>query len=166
MASEKQYDFFKSVYDEEQRRYTALAERAKVYQAIITLYVGALTLKADEVLKFVAEFHVPIWLPLVTTLLFLLALALTVLATRIRTYEGIADLNAVIMAFGTAPPKDEDFWDDRLTNLAVATTRNSAQNNRVANLLLGTSWLIFAGLAVQVAAVGWALTSATLGGGR
>jgi hypothetical protein len=143
MATKTQYDFFKAVYDEETERYNALEGRAKLYLTIITFYLGAIAFKIDDVMKFVSQFRMPIWLYMLLTTVLLIALLLTVLATRIRVYESVCDLKRIIGSFGESPPNDEDFLDDHLVELAVATDRNRKENDRVAAVLQWASYSLW-----------------------
>jgi hypothetical protein len=150
VATKVQYDVFKAVYDEEHSRYTSLAERAKLYQAIITFYLGAIILKADDFMKFVTQFQVPSWPFLLSALVLLISLVSSIVAMRIRPYEGIADLSEIIHGFGNQPPTDDAFLDERLVDLAVATDRNSEQNDRAAKYLECTAWLLVIAVLIQL----------------
>ena len=150
MASEIQYEVFKDIYDEESERYSQLGTRSNLYLTIITFYLGVILLKIDDILKFVVVFQVPVLLILLLGVLFVVALTFTVLALGIREYEGICDPKKVIASFGPAPPSDEDFLDKRIVDLAVATNRNSAQNNRVATLLQWSARVIFVAVLLQL----------------
>lgn len=151
MATEIQYKVFKELYDEEAERYSALGTRSNLYLTVITFYLGVILLKVDDVLKFASEFRVPsVWF-LCVGMLLVVALLLTVAAIRIREYEGVCDPEEVIEGFGRTPPADAEFLDDRVVDLAVATNRNSAQNNRVAGLLQWAATVILLAVLLQVA---------------
>jgi len=83
--------------------------------------------------------------------LLLLALLSTILAISIRSFEGICDPEDVIANFGDAPPRDADFLDDRIVDLAVATNRNASQNNQTAQYLRAAIILLFLGVLLHVA---------------
>jgi hypothetical protein len=110
--------------------------------------------------KFVTVFHVPLGLYLVFSIVLLLALLLTVLATRIRTYEGICDPEEVIRSFGKTKPTDDDFLDQRVVDLACATNRNVAENNKVAGILQIASYLLFVAVFFQLVIFGLAIFKA------
>jgi hypothetical protein len=150
MATEVQYKVFKEVYDEESERYSNLGTRANLYLTLITFYLGAVLLKVDDVLKFVTTFRVPVVLFLLIGALLVVALLLTALAVSIRDYEGVCDPEEVIEGFSESPPLDEEFLDDRIVDLAVATNRNSRQNNRVAGLLQWAARVICCSVALQI----------------
>jgi hypothetical protein len=150
MATKTQYDVFKAIYDEEIERHGTLENRAKLYLTILTFYLGAIAFKIEDILKFITRFHVPLWLYMAMALVLILALLLTVLATRIRSYEGICDPKKVLLSFGEATPTDEDFLDARIADLAVATNHNDQQNNKVGTYLEIASWLLFLAVLLQL----------------
>jgi hypothetical protein len=151
LATELQYNSFKSVYEEEADRYTSLAARAQLYFSIIAVYLGAIAFKFEDVETFSKTWAVPSWLFLVTGSLLLLALLAVVLAISIRAYEGVYDPERVIKSFGAQPPTDSEFLDDRIVDLAVATNRTSAQNDSTANWLKTAIILIFVGVCFHFA---------------
>lgn len=149
MATEIQYKVFKEIYDEEAKRYSNLGTRSNLYLTIITFYLGVILLKVDDLLKFVAGFGISVVWFLCVGILLVVALLLTVRAASIREYEGICDPEKVIKGFGKKPPTDEDFLDDRIVDLSVATNRNSAQNNSVPSLLQWAAHIIFLAALLQ-----------------
>lgn len=135
MATKEQYEFFRFLHEDEERTYLALEARTRFYFAVISLFLASLLFKTGEPRSSTGVFGMPWWvLALVATVL-AASVVLVVLAARIQTYEGVADPEQVISTFRTAQPKDSDFFDDRIADLAVATNRNAAVNDRVANLL-------------------------------
>jgi hypothetical protein len=150
MASEVQFEAFRAAYEAENDRYAQLESRAKLYLTIITFYLGAVAFKFADVLTFMKTYAIPPTLYIAGGVLLLLSLLLTILATRIRTYETAYDLRQIIESFEDVPPSDSKFRDDRLADYTIATERNRATNNRVANLLAGSSWLLFAAICVQL----------------
>lgn len=150
MATERQYDVFKSLYDEEADRYTKLAGRAQLYLSIITLYVAAFAFKFEDIKKFIDPYGVSKYLAISVAIVLLLALLATLMAIQIRSYEGIADPEEIIKGYKDKEPTDSDFLDERIADLAVATNRNSEINNRVANWLVVASWLLVFGLLLHL----------------
>lgn len=150
MATEKQYQFFKSLYDEENRRYAELADRAKMYIGVITLYVGAISFKIEDIAKFAKQENVPIWLFLFVGVVFVGALLFSVWAVFVRDYEGICDPEALVQQFGNAAPVDDDFYADRIVEVAVAVNRNVTKNDDVARRLSIASWLLFLGVLIHM----------------
>jgi hypothetical protein len=151
MATEIQYRVFKEVYDEESERYSNLGTRSNLYLTLITFYLGVIFLKVEDILKFANTFRVSIILFLTIGVLLVGALLLTTLALGIRDYEGVCDPEKVIQGFRASPPSDEDFLDARIVDLAVATNRNSRQNNKVARLLQWAARIIFCTVLLQAA---------------
>ena len=147
MATEAQYKFFKDLYDEESKRYSELDGKAKLYITIITFYLGAIAFKFKDVLDFTSSISYTKWLYSAIALVLVGALLFTVNAMRIRVFEGINDPEEIIKGFGKKPPTDDDFRDDRIADLAVATKRNSGQNDRIAkSLSFASLWIFSAGL--------------------
>jgi hypothetical protein len=154
--TERQYEFFRSLYEEENERYTALEARTKLYLTVITLYVGAIAFKFEDVAKFATRFGIATSLLAAVGLIFLLALVLTVLAARIRDFEGLCEPEALIEGMGNKPITDSKFFEDRVIDLAVATTRNSKENDKIAGLLYWASVLIALGVLAHFLIV-WAV---------
>ncbi len=150
MATEIQYNVFRSLYVEEAERYTNLASRAQIYFSIISLYLGAIAFKFEDVEKFIKEFKVPAPLFLSLGGVLVLSLLATIASVAIRNYEGASDPLEIINEFGDVAPSDADFLDDRLVDLAVATNRNSIQNNRTAMLLQMSVALLFLGAVLHL----------------
>ena len=156
MASELQYEYFKSAYEADYQRYGLLEARARLYLTIQTFYLGAVAFKFNDVVAFTNAFSIPSILYVAAGVLLLLGLFFTVLGTRIRSYEVPSDLTAIIKSFGTKPQTDADFIDHRLADFAVASERFSAVNNRVANWLSGASWLLAAAVLLHFTTFVWA----------
>lgn len=150
MATDKKYEVFKSLYDEEADRYAKLAARAQVLLSVITLYLAAFAFKFEDIKKFIDPYGISTYLAISVAIVLLLALISTILAVRIRSYEGIADPEEIIKGYIDDEPTDSDFLDARIADLAVATNRNSEINNRVANWLAAASWLLVLGLLLHL----------------
>jgi len=161
MATEVRYKVFKEIYDEEGQRYLSLGTRSNLYLTVITFYLGVVLLKVDDLLKFTSDFGISIVWFLCVGILLVSALAFTIRAVDIRDYEGVCDPERVIEAFGDTPPSDEDFLDDRVVDMAVATSRNSAQNDRAARLLQWSARTIFLAVVLQVVVFAVTITHAS-----
>jgi len=142
LATKDQFEFFRALYDEEERRYEQLEGRAKLYLSIITALLAAFVLKADEVKRSGEKLLVPWPLMLVEALLLAAALLLVILGSLIRTYEGVADPEQIIDPYGQKPPSDAVFFDLRIADFAVATNRNSNVNDRTARYLSAAGVLL------------------------
>jgi hypothetical protein len=143
MATEKQYLFFKGLYDEENARQTSLADRAKVYLSLVTFY-SAFVLFAAEKLKPDTTALKIIFVGTVGSTL--AAFLLSLWSIRVSEYEALNDPQEIITGFGTSPPEDEDFFDDRIVDFAVAYQRNSIVNDRKAVKLSWAGFLLLAGI--------------------
>src|SRR5687767_8307242 len=129
MATQHQYEFFKLLYQEEADRYADLESRAKLYFTVISFYLGAIVLKFDDLQAFLTLTGVPVAVILAIAALMVVALVFCVMGIQIRNYEGIADASDVIDSFSAVSPTDHDFFDARIADFAVATARNSEENN-------------------------------------
>lgn len=150
MATQVQFEIFRAAYDAENERYERLESRAKLYLTIITFYLGAVAFKFADVLIFMKTYGIPPTLYIAGGVLLLLSLLLTILATRIRAYERAYDLRDIIESFKESAPTDSEFLDARLADYTIASERNRAANNRVADLLSGSSWLLFSAILLQL----------------
>jgi hypothetical protein len=135
MATEKQLAFFKSLYDEELSRHTGLQERAKVYLTVITIYVGVVGLKIQDVATLAKDYSVPYWLLLLVGAVVGLALLITVTAICIRVFEAAADPRKVSDEFSPNVPTDAEFFDRRIADYTVATETNRKVNNSIGKRL-------------------------------
>src|SRR5271170_4918321 len=102
MATEIQYQVFRSLYDEESTRYSNLAARAQVYFSIVSIYLGAIAFKFDDIRTLADHFRVPSLLVIIAGGFLLVSLLMTIVAVAIRNYEGVCDPVEVIDGFGDA----------------------------------------------------------------
>lgn len=149
MATEAQYKFFKELYDEENKRYSELDNKGKLFVTIITFYLGAIAFKFNDVAHFTEQVSYAKWFYLIIAIVLVGALLCTMFAIRVRSFEGICDPEEVIDKYGEVAPSDTDFLDDRIADLAVATNRNSNQNDRIAENLALALVLLFVAGAIQ-----------------
>jgi hypothetical protein len=145
--AEKQYLFFKSIYDEEKARQTSLQDRAKTYLTLVTFY--------SAFVLFVVEKLTPI--DVCTLLVFLAAMGsmgiaflLCIWALNVSEYEALNNPEEILNEeFSKAAPSDEDFFGSRCADYTVAYTRNSAVNDKKANLVWGAGYLLLAGIVLH-----------------
>lgn len=152
MATETQYAFFRALYEEENDRHALLEGRAKVFVTILTIYVAALSFKATEVADMLRAYRLPASFALLSGLVFVASLALCIFALRIRVYEGLADPEDLIARWPDDGIADDEFLDDRVADLAIATNRNARQNDEAARALEFAGWLLLAGVVLQAVA--------------
>jgi hypothetical protein len=148
MATQSQYEFFRLLYQEETDRYNELEQRARLYFTIISFYLGAIAFKFSDLSGFLRATHVPTAVVIFVAACMIISLTACVLGVQIRTYEGVAEPRDVIDSMGEQPPTDSEFFDARIADFAVATERNSRQNDRVA------IYLSLSAIALAVAMVG------------
>jgi hypothetical protein len=150
VASERQYDWFKFLYDEETARYNELGERAKTYISIITIYGGIVLFKADSIKDLVLTSKWATASVYGIALFLVGALVAIVVGLRIRQYEAPADPIMMIDELGEDETwEDDSFFDERITDLAVATKRTATENDGAANWLTWVPWLLFGAVAAN-----------------
>jgi hypothetical protein len=143
MATEKQYAFFKALYDEENERSKILGEHAKNNLALTTLY-SAFVLFPFKDLNIISTLEK--WVFIIGVTLMLLAILLSLQATNIAKYEAITEPRDIFEKFGDNPPDDAEFFDDRIVDYSVAYERNSAVNDRKAAHLYVARYLLLGGI--------------------
>jgi len=146
MATEKQYQYFKSIYDEETAREEWLGQLAKTYLSLITLYSAfvffvAEKLKPDSTLSKLVF--------CATVVAMVVSFLFSLWSSKVSEYEALNDPQEIIKKFGDSPPTDEDFFDDRIIDFAVAYQRNSEVNDRKADQLVVAGYAILAGIVLQ-----------------
>lgn len=153
MATEIQYKFFEKLYDQENTRYGELETRAEFYLSVITIFLGVLAFKTEDIGKLAKLFDVPVGILLLSALPFVVALFCVVFATSIRGYESAADPEDLV----DAPlPADDEFREDRMADFTVAVGRNSAANDNVASWLTASSIALTVGVVAQLLLMGYA----------
>lgn len=152
MATQAKYDVCRSVFDEETDRYQSLNDRAKTYLSVLTLYSGILLAKASDAIKLVKG-NLPATILFYALVLCILATLVTlVLALRMRPYERIFTISQVPDQLED-PATDDDFYDHRIADLAIALDVNYAQNDDFANWLGYSSWLLAASVGINMVLV-------------
>lgn len=133
------------MYDEESAREKALTGKGQLYLTIGTFFVGGLAISLNEVF---ASAHTVAQLSFVGAfLLFSIALVLVIRALGVYDYEGVCDPEETLLSY-PSPPPDDEFFLDRVVDIAVASNLNSEVNDRRAGLLHKASWLLVAGVVV------------------
>ena len=150
MATEQQYAVFKALYDEEAERYRDLSDRAKTYISVITIFSGVLVFKSDDLQKFLNGGLLARWSFVAGAVLFICALGALLAATRIRGYVRFADPDVIIDKWPKKALGDEEFFTDRIGELAISTNANATCNNDLAKWLAVSSWLLIAAVAAMM----------------
>jgi len=146
MASKDQYEFFRRLYEEEERTSLQLEGRAKVYLGIISAFLVTFFLKTDDAINSASKLKIPFPLLLVEALFFSAALAFVLFALRIREFEAVNDGVRIIEEATNDGPTDEQFFEDRIVDYAFASSRNRQINNETSSALARAAWLPIAGM--------------------
>ena len=113
-------------------------------------YLGAIAFKYPDVMKFFEELNLPSWPPLLLGGLLLISFIFTIVATKIRDYEGVRDPVQLIEECEEGSFTDEYVMDQFIGGLARATNDNAEKNNRVGTYLQISSYFLAAGIACQL----------------
>jgi hypothetical protein len=143
MATQAQFSYFKSIYDEENARQTSLQDRAKYYLSLITFYSAFILFVAQNAKPDTLILKVLFVLIIV---LMLVAFLLSLLSIRVSKYEVASDPAEIIHDFGEAPQDDSDFFDRRIADFTVAYERNSKVNDGKALMLAFAGYMLLAGI--------------------
>jgi hypothetical protein len=143
MASEKQYLFFKSLYDEETERTKQLRDHAKNYLSLATFYSAFVAFAIQQKASVLCVQKVVFF---ATVLCMLSAFLLALWASGIASFEVANDPEAIVDQFGDEPMSDEEFFDNRIADFVVACERNSLVNDRKALELAIAGYALIGGI--------------------
>jgi hypothetical protein len=149
MATEKQYAFFKSLYDEENERTKILAEHAKNNLELATLYSAFIIFVMEKQTAGLTPVGKSLFIAAI--LLMLAAFLLSLLATQISSFEAPTEPGEIFDSFANTAQTDAKFFDDRIVDYSVACQRNSSVNDRKATMLSVARYLLLAGIAAHAA---------------
>ena len=145
-VTKEQYEFYRALFDAEERTSLQLEGRAKVYLGIVSAFVAAMIVKASDAEATARSLHIPWGLMLLEALPMTIALALILWALRIRNFEAVNDGAQIISEYGDDWPTEEQFYGDRLVDYAFASSTNRTLNNKTALFLSWSSWFMASGI--------------------
>jgi len=146
MPSKEQYEVFKFIYDQEGARENTLLDRSKLYISLLTLYSGFIAFA----IKDARPENICQWLLLASVAICLVAaFLLSLLATSVTSYEGIHDPEDIIKNELSQSPSDEEFFSQRIADLAVACNENSEVNDQRAAKLYWAGISMFSGIVLH-----------------
>ena len=145
-VTKEQYEFYRTLYDQEERTSLQLEGRAKVYLGIVSAFLAAMILKASDAESTSKSLHIPWGLMLLEALPMTVALALILWALRIRNFEAVNDGAELILDYGDDWPTHEQFYEDRVVDYAFASSTNRSLNNQTGRLLSWSSWFMASGI--------------------
>jgi hypothetical protein len=121
-VTKEQYEFYRSLYDEEERTSVQLEGRSKVYLGVVSGILAAILFKADEARKTADLLHVPWVLLLLEALSMTIALIVVFMALRFRDYQAVSDGLELIERDRDDWPTNEEFYEARIVDYAEAST--------------------------------------------
>jgi hypothetical protein len=143
MASEKQMEFFKYLFDLESERRKLLRATATTYLTLSTFYSAFVFFVAEKLRPI--EF-LPKLLFAAAVVSMIVAFVLSLWVIQVSSLYVPTRPNAVIGQYGEHPPSDADFFDNRIIDFSVAYNANSPLNDRKARTLAAAGGSMLAGL--------------------
>lgn len=154
MATQPEYEMYRSFFTLEEERSKSLMETAKVYLTLITLFFGYLGYKIGDSqfdafmrLKY-GYFPWGLALYGLVFLLILIALTMTVISLFMHDYERVTDPQRFFEKMIQSDATIDERYDLIITNTNGATEVNREQNNRKARNLKMASWSLLVGFVV------------------
>lgn len=156
MASSEQLDFFWQLYEREQERHRTLINRGQVYLTILTLYFAALALDFGDAQSHITASTAGAIGFLIGLFVLSIAMIFIVLAVSIMRHANPCNALAIVTDAEISLCSEDEFRENRIVELAVATDANHAINERRADRLRYASMLLLAGIVTHalVATVG------------
>lgn len=143
--TQRQFEFFKALYEEENSRLKDLIERGKIYLSVVAAYSGLFAFTTDKLPAPTTSWLAKCVFCLVAVSL-IAALVSIMRSLGIYSYEGLVDPEELLKEIGANAQSDDVFFDFRVADLSVAHNRNEKQNDRRAWYLSVASWLTVAGI--------------------
>lgn len=151
MATREQFEFYQSLYREEENRSKELDDRARFYFTVISAFLGAFILKATEFHILVRTFGIATSIIIIDIILLLASLAFVVLGMTIRKYQAIANGSDIFRH--DLVLSNEDFYNDRIADYNHATLYYKKKNDQAASNLAWGAGLLTAAMIVLLAAL-------------
>lgn len=148
MASREQYEFFKFLYEEEDRRSKELETRAQFYFAVISAFLATLLFNAAGIRNDISTLGIAPDMIIVETALLMGSLLLVVIAMMIRKHQRIAAGNDMLSRFGNTPLSEEAFFTMCIGDYNKAIQYNRKKNAKAASYLLWGSILLVTSMIV------------------
>jgi len=159
-VTKEQCEFFRSLYEAEERLSIQLEGRAKVYLGVISAVLAAILLKAGDARAVAETLKIPWAMLLLEALLMTLALLGTLWSLRLRSYDNPNDGIELYEAYGENWPDEEEFIRDRIVDYAVASSRNRQRNLNMAKTLTLAGFFMMAGILLLFGIVCFAIRRA------
>lgn len=146
MATEKQYLFFKSIYDEENERWKQIRDHARNYLSLTTLYSAFILFVIDKLRPESCLSKIVFLGAILSTLA---AFLMSLWAAKVSEFEGLSDPSEIVEQFEDSPMSDEAFFDQRIADYVVASERNAKVNDDKATKVEVAGYLLLLGILLQ-----------------
>ncbi len=145
-VTKEQCEFFRSLYESEERLSIQLEGRAKVYLGVISAVLAAVLLKAADAKSVAETLKIPWAMLLLEALLMTSALLGTLWSLRLHKYDTANDGIELFESYEENWPDEEQFIRERIADYAVASSRNRERNLNMAKTLTIASFFMMAGI--------------------
>ena len=153
MATERQCDFYKLLYDEENARLEKLRTQAKHYLSLATLYSAFVVFFVDKVLPAIEAEHKQPSSVLAMKIIFIATICAmgssflcSLLVIQVSTFEALTSPRDIIKQIKDREVTDKEFFNSRIADITVAFDRNSAVIDRKANVLQCAGYALLVGI--------------------
>jgi len=153
MATERQYDFYKLLYDEENARSEQLPSQAKHYLSLATLYSAFVIFFVEKVLPAIETEHKQPSSILAMKIVFIATICamaasflFSLLVVQVSDFEALTTPKDIIVELKDKEVTDKEFFKDRIADIAVAFSRNSDVNDGKAIYLQCAGYALLAGI--------------------
>lgn len=156
-VTKEQLEFFRALYDEEERTSSQLEGRAKVYLGIVSAFLAALILKATDAKSISDALHVRWGWMLLEAFPMTMALVLVLWSLRTREFEAVNDGPLLLRTYGSEWPTSEQFFEDRVADYAYASSINRELNDATVRYLAWASFCLLVGVVYLLGIVMYAI---------
>jgi len=134
--------FFRQCYEQEEKRNHELNDRAKAYITIQTLYLAAFAFKIPDLPQSLKTCELCCVAAAIAAAFLILSFITAILSMRILEYELLCDMQEACSEESSMSL----FYKKRIADYTVATQRNIVVNNKRANALRVSCYLLAAGI--------------------
>jgi hypothetical protein len=145
-VTKEQCEFFRGLYEAQERVSLQLEGRAKVYLGVISAVLAAVLLKAADAKAVAETLKIPWVLLLLEALAMTCALLLVLWSLRWHRYDAANDGIKLMKSYSEVWPDEADFNKEMAIDYAVASSRNRIRNEGVAKTLTLASFFMMSGI--------------------
>jgi hypothetical protein len=145
-VTKEECEFFRDLYEAEERVALRLEGRAKVYLGVISAVLAAVLLKAGDAKAIAKTLKIAWVLLLMEALAMTCALVLVLWSLRLHRYDAANDGIKLMKRYAEDWPDEADFNKERAIDYAVASSRNRMRTEGMAKTLSLASFFMMSGI--------------------